>query len=79
MTRIADLEAEIDVLRDRRAALEEQAERAQDIDIMEVALQARDDITDEICALQRELDDLSDAAAMRQMRRDRAWFAGRTL
>ena len=79
MSRVADLEAEIETLKDRRAAVEAEAERAWDIDIMEAALQASDDLSNQIAALRRELDELNDMASMRGTARDRAWHQGRTL
>ncbi len=72
MTRIADLEAEIEALKDRRAAIEFEAERANDL-IMEAALQAIDALSNKIAALRRELDELNDMASMREAAHDRVY------
>ncbi len=74
IARADELEAEIEALKVRRAAVEAEAERAWDFDILDAALQASDDLSDQIGQLRRELDKLQDTAAMLQKRRDRAWF-----
>ena len=73
MTRITDLEAEIEILKDRRAAVEFEAERANDLDIMEAALEAIDALSNEIAALRRELDEINDIASMREAAHDRVY------
>ncbi len=73
MTRIAELEAEIQSLKDRRAAVEAEADRAHDFDIIDAAMQASDDLSDEIGRLRRELDEIQDIVSMRERARDQAY------
>ncbi len=66
----AEIEQEIAFKRDQIARLRPQADA---ID------QAIDDLSDEIAALQSELDDEQDIGSMRETARDRAWHRWRSL
>ncbi len=79
MTRIDELEAEIEALKDRRAAVEAEADRAHDYEIIEAAFVTSDELSNQIAVLTRELDELNDIGLMRENARDRAWHQGRTL
>ncbi len=73
MTRIDEMEAEIEALKDRRAAIEAEADRAHDYEIIEAAFIASDELSNQIAALRREIDEINDMAAMNEAYRDRAY------
>ncbi len=78
IARADELEAEIELLKDRRASLEQYAS-AVPHDREEALWQRHDDLGDEIGRLRRELDELQDMSAMSENARDRAWHQGRTI
>jgi hypothetical protein len=78
MSRIIELEVEIERLLDHRDALETEAQRPDCVE-RDAVWQYIDHLTSEIVEMRRELDRLQDEEAMRESAGLRAWHQGRTI